>query len=344
MRRALLAVVLSGFAAGAWACANGLLANDDAGADGSTSDSSAGDAQPKDGGADVIKPGDAGCPDGTTLCGSSCFDLATDPQHCGACTTACSTADAGNPGDAGIITAVCNGGTCDVDCDGGLSKCGSQCFDEKNDPQNCGGCGAACDGGPCNQGTCCPPGDTICTGQCTDTTADDQNCGGCGKACDGGTCINSTCTVGSPYDVGNDVLFGSQSSHAPDYLLGSRITLTKAAKLLDFGLISTSSGAKVVMALYTESGGHPGTLVAYSSQVTLTNSNQKLTPNTQASLSATNYWIMAVYDTSASVGIDYNNSDEVDYISFTFGNTLPTTFPSPTTYTGQKFNYYLVVQ
>ena len=327
MRRVLLGLLALGLASGALACANGLLAEEDAGVDGSIADASGGDAQPKDaGGKDAIVPGDAGCPGTTKLCGAICVDVQNDPEHCGTCQNVCPAPDGG--------VATCAAGVCDFSCgDGGLSKCGAACVDEKSDPLNCGACGASCDGGAC------------CSSQCTDTTTDDLNCGACGKACDAGTCLSSTCQLVTTYKVGNSTLFASKSSHAPDYLLGSRITLSKAAKLVDFGLISVSSGAHVVMALYTEASGHPGTLVAYTSSTALTSSDQQIAPNVQASLPAGNYWIMAVYDTSASVGIDYGNSTaEVDYISFTFGTTLPSTFPAPTTYTGQQFNYYLLVE
>jgi hypothetical protein len=310
------------------ACANGLIADQDAGLDGAVPDVN---VVTDAGKSDVIKPGDAGCPSPTKLCGSNCVDLSSDPLHCGTCTTVCTTADAGDPGDAGTITAICTGGTCGIVCDGGLSECTGQCFDTSNDLNHCGSCTNACDGGAC------------CSGTCIDTTSDNANCGACGAACDAGTCISSTCATA--YKVGNYTLFSGKSSHASNYLLGSRITLSKAATLVDFGIISVASGPDVTMALYTESGGHPGTLVAYTGSTALSGSDQQIAPNTNASLSATNYWIMAVYNTNASVGIDYSNASvEVDYISFTYGSSLPTTFGTPQTYTGQQFNYYLLVK
>ncbi len=335
-------LVLGVVAAGGGACANGLIAGDDGGTDASVSD-----AMPTNDGsqADAIKPGDAGCPPPTKLCGSVCVNEQIDPQHCGSCTNVCTTADAGDPGDAGVITAVCNAGSCAIECDGGLTQCGLQCWDEKNDPNHCGDCTTTCDGGLCNQGTCCPPGQSICSGACTDTTSDNSNCGSCGHVCDAGTCLTSTCQVLTTYKVGNYTLFSQKSSHSPNYLLGSQLTLSKAAKLVDFGLISVSSGAYVTMALYTDSGGAPGSLVAYTASTVLTNSDQQILPNTTASLSAGNYWIMAVYNTTASIGYDTSvTTAQVDYISFTYGGTLPTTFGTPITYTGQRFNYYLVVE
>lgn len=336
MRRVWFGLVGVACAAG---CANALLVGDDDAATGT--DASIQDSAPQK---DVIVPGDAGCPDGTTLCGSQCFDTKTDPQHCGTCTNACSTADAGNAGDAGVITAVCNAGTCDIACDGGLSKCGQACFDEKNDPQSCGSCGFVCDGGPCNQGSCCAPGDIVCGSACVNPTSDLQNCGGCGKACDAGSCVTSQCQLLTPYKVGDYTAFTTTGSFTQDYLLGEKITLSKAATLLDFGIIDATSGQHVVMAIYSDNGNAPYQLLAYTSSTALASTDQQIAPNVQASLAAGSYWIMAVYDVTAGPLRDNATTNQIDYVSFTFGGTLPSTFPAPTTYTGQNFNYYLVVE
>jgi hypothetical protein len=109
-------------------------------------------------------------------------------------------------------------------------------------------------------------------------------------------------------------------------------------------LISGTSGQHVVMALYTDKNGAPDQLVAYTSSTALTISNMNIAPSTQASLSATTYWIMAVYDATAGPMRDNSSTNVIDYIAFTYGGTLPSTFPTPTQYTGQQFNYYLVVQ
>ena len=147
--------------------------------------------------------------------------------------------------------------------------CGATCVDPDFDNSNCGGCGnvcptgSACVGSQCQPSTSCDGGPACAVGQscratgCTDTTSDDNNCGSCGHACDAGICITSTCQVSTTYKVGNYTLFTGKSSHSPDFLLGSQLTLTKAAKLIDFGVISISTGQDVTMALYTDSGGAP---------------------------------------------------------------------------------------
>jgi hypothetical protein len=54
---------------------------------------------------------------------------------------------------------------------------------------------------------------------------------------------------------------------------------------------------------------------------------------------------MAEYNTTAVVGIDFSMSNAVvKYTGHTFGSALPANFPAPTSYTGQRFNYYIVMQ
>lgn len=135
---------------------------------------------------------------------------------------------------------------------------------------------------------------------------------------------------------------GSSSTHAPDYLLGSQITVTAPTTLTHFGVLGKSSGALVKLALYTDVGGNPGTLVASVGPFTLANGVNEI-PAT-ATLPAGSYWIMGIYNIVASIGIDLANSDVVKYISLPFASALPGTFPAPIVYSGQRFNYYIRVR
>ena len=135
---------------------------------------------------------------------------------------------------------------------------------------------------------------------------------------------------------------GSSSSHQPDYLLGSQLVVTAPGTLTHFGVFSKSSGALVKLALYTDVAGNPGTLVASVGPFTLANGVNEI-PAT-ATLQAGTYWIMGIYNISASIGISFANSDVVKYIALPFASALPATFPSPIVYAGQRFNYYIRVQ
>ena len=121
--------------------------------------------------------------------------------------------------------------------------------------------------------------------------------------------------------------------------------MPSAVTLRQFGVWAVSSGPQVKMALYTSAGGAPGNLVAQSAAATMeTGRLQMFTTAGPVTLPAGTYWIVAVFSATASVG--YSRADAgnaVAYRSLPFGSDLPATFGPAQTYTGQTFNYFLVV-
>ena len=143
--------------------------------------------------------------------------------------------------------------------------------------------------------------------------------------------------------IGNDTEFSSSSSHAANYLLGSKITVPTATTLDTFGVIFKSGSADYKMALYTDSSGNPGTLVAQTGTLTYSGSGRVEPDIADVALPAGDYWIMAIFNTTASLGISYASGTTVKYRGLSFSSPLPTTFGSPTTYSGQEVNDYIVV-
>lgn len=91
--------------------------------------------------------GDGGGTCAGTLCGSACVDLASNPEHCGACGIGC----AGH---------VCSGGTCAPECvDPRETPCATGCTNIAYDGRNCGGCGQVCASGGCLLARCIGLGD-----------------------------------------------------------------------------------------------------------------------------------------------------------------------------------------
>ncbi len=265
----------------------------------------------------------------------------SDRNNCGACGNACGAGQ------------VCSNGACTTSCGSGLTACNNACTSLTFDPSNCGACNNVCPAranaaAVCAASACsfaCSSGFANCDNNAAngcevDTRSNANNCGACGVVCPSGQfCSSGACTAAVHY--GYDVEFSAPSGHSPNYLLGSRINVPVARTLRALAIIAKAAGPRYQMALYTENGaGHPGVLVAQVSG-TLVAGRQEIAV-TPVALPAGNYWFMVVYETSASVGFDSNTSEEVDYISFPYGAGLPTTFPSPQVYTGQRFNYYIV--
>ena len=131
-----------------------------------------------------------------------------DPANCGGCGKSCPVQN-DTPG--------CSGGTCTVGtCNAGFGDCNGNpadgCEDNTGtDPNNCGGCGKACNVGnntpACSGGTCtvgaCNPGFLDCNGDPLDgcevnTNTNHANCGACGNVCNAASnCVGGTCAEAS---------------------------------------------------------------------------------------------------------------------------------------------------
>ncbi|MBI5536645.1 MAG: hypothetical protein HY898_28255 [Deltaproteobacteria bacterium] len=153
------------------------------------------------------------CPGTETCCTGSCSDLTADPQHCGACGTACSNNHVPTPTcAASVCTGVCENGY--GDCN--LNKATDGCeVSLQTDVNNCSACGtvcsanhvtAACAGGVCN-GACESGGWTDCnTNKQTDgceanTQTEPAHCGTCSNVCNLANavegCAAGACTIAS---------------------------------------------------------------------------------------------------------------------------------------------------
>lgn len=158
------------------------------------------------------------CPGGEPACSTkrdcdgdktTCeVDIASDPNHCGACGNACNLPHA---------TAGCENQKCTiVTCDPGWKDCDSLpangCEkDVQTDPLNCGDCNNKCSSvngaATCQNGSCgikCQPGwgncDPNAPGCETDLANTTAHCGGCGQKCElpfatGESCANSKCNL-----------------------------------------------------------------------------------------------------------------------------------------------------
>jgi len=85
------------------------------------------------------------CAKDQKLCNTSCVDLKTNPDNCGACDNACANGE------------VCSEGQCKLSCASGTTQCDASCVDTNSDNANCGACGVACPSADaCVAGVCMP--------------------------------------------------------------------------------------------------------------------------------------------------------------------------------------------
>ena len=153
---------------------------------------------------------DGSCDTGLNACGSDCYDLQRDAEHCGSCSVAC------------INGQVCMNGSCtdrDKACgDSALSYCEGRCVNFASDPDHCGDCKTVCASNEtCKEGSCefgCAQGFELCDNVCYDIAKDSQHCGDCETKCHGSMFCNSgscSCQFGR-YDCDGDASNGCEST------------------------------------------------------------------------------------------------------------------------------------
>jgi len=143
--------------------------------------------------------------------------------------------------------------------------------------------------------------------------------------------------------LGNVAPFDEDSNTSPDHLLGSPLKVPVDSTLDAFALLARSGGPRVQMGLYRDSGGRPGSLFASSGIATLPAGGGVLELDVRdRRLPAGDYWLVAVFESTASVGYTMSSSEIVAYRTLGFGSALPGRFGEAKTYEGQEFNYWVV--
>ena len=103
----------------------------------------------------VAQPcGETICPmiAGMECCDGECHNLLDDPDHCGACGTACADGESCHQGMCRIV-GVCDDVVCAMMA--GMKCCDGVCSNLLTDPQHCGSCSRVCpEGRVCTDGVC----------------------------------------------------------------------------------------------------------------------------------------------------------------------------------------------
>jgi hypothetical protein len=146
-------------------------------------------------------------------------------------------------------------------------------------------------------------------------------------------------------NIGNADAFEAASNHSPGFLLGSAIDVHALQTIAFFGVIGKKPGARIVMAVYTSRDGEPDSLVAFTEPTPVEVGVQRVKPSANETLAPGTYWLVAVFDRQASIGYDMSDkSAVVKYVVHRFAAPLPDRFRTLTTYTGQRFNYFLEME
>jgi len=180
-----------------------------------------------------------------------------------------------------------------------------------------------------------------CTTSTTTTTSTSTSTTTTSTTSTTATTTTTTLPPGSTY--GNAAEFPAASAHSPNYLLGSAVAVPGPRTLTHLGVIAKAGGPRVVLTLYSSRAGAPDQLIAATPPTPMSIGINEI-PVTPTPLATATYWIMGVYDTDASIGMDANDpAAVVSYIGQPFASPLPDPIGLTSSYSGQKFNYYIRV-
>ena len=158
--------------------------------------------------------------------------------------------------------------------------------------------------------------------------------------------------VASAQTYGNTSSFETQSGHAPDYVLGVRVTVSSTMVLDSFGMMYGQTGLTPVtangkFALYDAngSGGSALNLVASTGAVSLSGiaTFNNIAFTTNPTITAGTYWMMALYESNATprMGLAGQGTSLINYWSQTYASGFNATSPGVLSYSGQNFNYWI---
>ena len=145
------------------------------------------------------------------------------------------------------------------------------------------------------------------------------------------------------YEAGYATVTSGPGSAAASYMLGPSITVSSATTLYGFGAWLNTSGSYMRMVLYSDSGGSPAALVAYSDIETTTTGDNHLDLSTPVALSAGTYWVMATYSATTYIYYGATTSRTVKYKSAAYSATPTSTFGTASSYSGYPMAYYIRV-
>jgi len=286
----------------------------------------------------------------------------------GSCMGSCSAGDTLCSGNAAVESCVngtwgtagpctnqaCVGKVCAGVCSPGATACTSTTAHETCDTTGewqaaveCAQPTPACNQGTCvcpsgetvSNNVCCPSGQTGCSGACATLTNDPHNCNACGATCPYGLCQSSMC-VASFFGAGHpNPGTGTAISLGAGMLVGDRAPSGATSNVVALGAQTIESGVSMRLALYSDNGGKPGTLLVQTAA--LSSIGHGATEGTVAStpvVSGTAYWIMILSTAALHVATE---TPTVTWYYQT-GTSFPSTFTATTSLSTNFGDLYFV--
>jgi hypothetical protein len=165
---------------------------------------------------------------------------------------------------------------------------------------------------------------------------------------------SSVTVLSASYTIGYYTVFTTPGtgSAAGGYSLGHTITVSSTVSLYQLGeRLRLADSDSIRLALYTNSGGQPGTLVAYTALTSLSSYAAGSAVDLDVvggpiTVTAGTYWLMHNLSGTAYMGYTTTGAsgNTIYYNALSSSSAFPTSWGSGSTYTGQFMNTYMVVR
>jgi hypothetical protein len=146
---------------------------------------------------------------------------------------------------------------------------------------------------------------------CGDLMTDPDNCGMCGTQCSKGPCELGMCRVIVPFGASAQTAAANVSTKdvgplAGDSGLGEiagvQIDITEPGWVVQLGMLTAEGGAQGYLGLYTDDGGQPADLVAWTGEFTVSGGASSLAPQATVEpvvevtpVPAGHYWVLGMW-------------------------------------------------
>jgi hypothetical protein len=145
--------------------------------------------------------------------------------------------------------------------------------------------------------------------------------------------------------MGYSTQFNYVASPTAGFLGAHKITVTRTGTLRGLGVIAKSSGARIRLALYKDSGGVPSSLLAESPASDLATGSNHLKTNVSPVLAVGDYWISFTLEASASIFQEAVGNKVIVYqVAQGFSSALPTTWTGTSMFMAYPFNLFALVE
>jgi hypothetical protein len=129
---------------------------------------------------------------------------------------------------------------------------------------------------------------------------------------------------------------------APNTVFAQSVAIPASITVTSLGVVGNgSAGADGILALYSDAGGAPSSLLAATGSAAISLGPNQIPVISPVTISAGTYWIAGEFNASVSLCTDSSTSNTIDFVTTSFG-APPNPFGTASSIKSVDINYYVV--